>query len=123
MVSPLSSSCISRHQYFAGVLRQEVAAALIELALVNPAAFLYILNRYMSITMVFGSMVAGATSEGGAAVAFPVMTLVFGIAPPVARDFSFMIQSVGMTCASFTILYMGTRLNSHYPCVSPLGFT
>ena len=57
--------------------------------------------------MVFGSMVAGATSEGGAAVAFPVMTLVFGIAPPVARDFSFMIQSVGMTCASFTILFMG----------------
>jgi hypothetical protein len=100
-----------------------VAAALIELALVNPAAFLHILNRYMSITMVFGSMVAGATSEGGAAVAFPVMTLVFGIAPPVARDFSFMIQSVGMTCASFTILYMGTCLKSNYPCVSPPGFT
>ena len=61
---------------------------------------------YMSVTMVFGSMVAGATSEGGAAVAFPVMTLVFGIAPAVARDFSYMIQSVGMTSAAFTILYM-----------------
>lgn len=27
---------------------------------------------YMSITMLFGSLVAGATSEGGGAVAFPV---------------------------------------------------
>ena len=34
------------------------------------------------------------------------MTLVFGIAPPVARDFSYMIQSVGMTAAAFTILWM-----------------
>jgi uncharacterized protein len=49
---------------------------------------------YMSITMVFGSMFAGATSEGGAAIAFPVMTLAFNVNPQVARDFSFMIQSV-----------------------------
>lgn len=61
---------------------------------------------YMSITMVFGSMVAGCTSEGGGAVAFPVMTLALGIPPIVARDFSFMIQSVGMVGASFTILAM-----------------
>jgi len=60
----------------------------------------------MSVTMIFGSMIAGATSEGGAAVAFPVMTLALGIAPPVARDFSFMIQSVGMVAAAFTILCM-----------------
>ena len=32
------------------------------------------------------------TSEGGGAVAFPVMTLALGIAPSVARDFSLMIQ-------------------------------
>eukprot|EP00622_Pseudochattonella_farcimen_P005417 FR741028.1.p1 GENE.FR741028.1~~FR741028.1.p1 ORF type:complete len:272 (+),score=30.23 FR741028.1:57-818(+) len=65
---------------------------------------------YMSITMIFGSMLAGATSEGGAAVAFPIMTLVFGIAPPVARDFSYMIQSVGMTAAAFTILWMKVQV-------------
>ena len=58
---------------------------------------------FMSLTMVFGSFIAGATSEGGGAVAFPVMTLVFEIAPPVARDFSLMIQSVGMTAAAITI--------------------
>jgi len=61
---------------------------------------------YMSITMVFGSMLAGATSEGGAAVAFPVMTLIFGVNPVVARDFSFMIQSCGMVAAAGTILWM-----------------
>ncbi len=32
-----------------------------------------------------GSLVAGGTSEGGAAVAFPVMTLLFHISPVVAR--------------------------------------
>ena len=55
---------------------------------------------YMSITMIFGSMVAGATPEGGGAIAFPVMTLALGVKPSVARDFSFMIQSVGMTASS-----------------------
>jgi uncharacterized protein len=47
---------------------------------------------------------------GGAAVAFPVMTLVFGISPIVARDFSFMIQSIGMTAASGVILWMGVLI-------------
>lgn len=39
-------------------------------------------------------------------MAFPVMTLAFGIKPAVARDFSLMIQSCGMTAAAFTILWM-----------------
>ena len=47
------------------------------------------LPRYiMTIVMVFGSMVAGATSEGGASIAFPVMTLALNINPVIARDFS-----------------------------------
>lgn len=58
---------------------------------------------YMSITMAFGSFIAGATSEGGGAVAFPVMTLLFKIKPHIARDFSLMIQSFGMTAAALTI--------------------
>jgi len=65
---------------------------------------------YMTITMIFGSMIAGATSEGGASVAFPVMTLAFDITPVVARDFSFMIQSCGMTAAMFTVIYMGVKI-------------
>jgi uncharacterized protein len=58
---------------------------------------------HMSLTMAIGSFIAGATSEGGGAVAFPVMTLVFQVSPQVARDFSLMIQSVGMNSAAFTI--------------------
>ena len=36
------------------------------------------------------------TSEGGGAVAFPVMTLMLGVAPVIARDFSWMVQAAGM---------------------------
>ena len=58
--------------------------------------FLYFADRYvLSVTMIFGAMIAGATSEGGGAVAFPVMTLALGIRPTIARDFSILIQSCG----------------------------
>ena len=71
----------------------------------------YGLPRYiMSIVMVFGSMIAGATSEGGASVAFPVMTLALNINPVTARDFSLMIQTVGMTAAAITILSIDVPL-------------
>ena len=50
----------------------------------------------MSITMMFGSAIGGATSEGGGAVAYPVMTLALGIESGVARDFSIMCQCCGM---------------------------
>ncbi|MAS93864.1 MAG: hypothetical protein CMO55_11785 [Verrucomicrobiales bacterium] len=65
---------------------------------------LFVENWFMSVTMAFGSFVAGSTSQGGGAVAFPVMTLGFNIDPKSARDFSMMIQSVGMTSASVAIL-------------------
>ncbi|MFQ6046362.1 MAG: sulfite exporter TauE/SafE family protein [Gemmatimonadales bacterium] len=68
---------------------------------------LFATNWFMSVTMAFGSFVAGATSEGGGAVAFPVMTLVFGISPTIARDFSLMIQTVGMNAAAFAIVLLG----------------
>lgn len=61
-------------------------------------------NWFMSLTMLFGSFIAGATSEGGGAVAFPVMTLLFDIKPNVARDFSLLIQSFGMSAAAYTII-------------------
>jgi uncharacterized protein len=60
--------------------------------------------------MAGGSFIAGATSEGGGAVAFPVMTLLLKIDPHVARDFALMIQSVGMTMAACSILMSQTRV-------------
>lgn len=65
---------------------------------------------FMSVTMAFGSFIAGATSEGGGAVAFPVMTLFFKIPPAVARDFSLMIQAFGMTAASLLIIVQGIKV-------------
>ncbi len=57
----------------------------------------------ISLTMVFGSFVAGATAEGGGAIAFPVFTKLFGIASEDAKIFAFMIQSFGMTMAGLVI--------------------
>ncbi|UBM60504.1 sulfite exporter TauE/SafE family protein [Marinilongibacter aquaticus] len=69
---------------------------------------------YMTITMMFGSFVAGASSEGGGAVAFPVMTLLFDIHPKEARDFSLAIQSIGMTAASLWIIARKVKVNKEY---------
>lgn len=57
----------------------------------------------ISLTMVLGSFIAGATSEGGGAVAFPVFTKLFDIEPRDAKVFSFFIQSFGMTMAGLFI--------------------
>ena len=59
----------------------------------------------VSLTMVLGSLVGGGTSEGGGAVAFPVLTKVLAVPADQARLFSFAIQSVGMTAASITIIF------------------
>ena len=66
---------------------------------------------YIPITMSFASFIAGASCEGGGAVAFPVMTLLFDIHPHVARDFSLMIQSVGMSAAAVTIVSLGIKVS------------
>ncbi len=58
----------------------------------------------VSLTMSLGSFVAGATAEGGAAVAFPVFTKVLSIEPTTARTFGLLIQSVGMTFAGIVIV-------------------
>ncbi|VEU40647.1 unnamed protein product [Pseudo-nitzschia multistriata] len=65
-----------------------------------------VVNYYpMMVAMVLGSMIAGSTPLGGGVVAFPVSVLVLGFSPDQGRDFSLLIQSVGMTAASFLIFY------------------
>ncbi|MBX3249987.1 MAG: sulfite exporter TauE/SafE family protein [Myxococcales bacterium] len=64
----------------------------------------------LAVAMLLGSFVAGATSEGGGAIAFPVMTLLFAIPPYVARDFGLMCQTVGMGSAALVILARRTPL-------------
>ncbi len=60
--------------------------------------------RALSLTMVVGSFIAGITSEGGGAVAFPVFTKLFHIPPAMARTFGLAIQTVGMGVAAMTIV-------------------
>ena len=82
---------------------------------------LFVDRWFMTLTMCFGSFIAGATSEGGGAVAFPVMTLGFGIHPAVARDFSLMIQAVGMTSASLFIFAFGIPVERRAIVISGIG--
>ncbi len=65
----------------------------------------------VALTMVFGAFVAGASSEGGGAVAFPVFTKVLHIAPADAKLFSLACQSVGMTAAALSIIAMRIRVD------------
>ncbi len=73
-----------------------------------------------AVAMVFGSFIGGASAEGGGAIAFPVFTLLFKIAPASARNFSFAIQSVGMVSASLMILGRGIPIEKRavfYPAI------
>ena len=78
-------------------------------------------NWFMTLTMVFGSFIAGASSEGGGAIAYPVMTLIFNIDPDVARNFSFAIQSIGMTFAAIWIFISGIKIEKNYLLIAGIG--
>ncbi|MBK0378424.1 sulfite exporter TauE/SafE family protein [Mucilaginibacter segetis] len=78
---------------------------------------------FMSITMIFGSFVAGGSAEGGGAVAFPVMTLIFKIHPADARNFSLAIQSIGMTAATLWIIARKIRIEKTYLTLAFIGAT
>lgn len=83
---------------------------------------------YYPAIMVLGAFVAGSTPEGGGAVAFPALSVFLSIDREVARDFSLMIQSVGMTSASiFLMTRPGAALGAFKPLlwwipVAFLGF-
>lgn len=73
------------------------------------------------ITMIFGSFIAGASPEGSAAVAYPIFTLILKIAPPVARNFAFAIQSIGMTSASLLIIGLKLKIDWNYIIFVTIG--
>ena len=58
----------------------------------------------MAVAMAAGSYVAGSTPMGGGTVGFPVLVLLMDLPASLGRDFSFAIQSVGMTSASIYVL-------------------
>uniref|UniRef100_A0A7E4UN58 Membrane transporter protein n=1 Tax=Panagrellus redivivus TaxID=6233 RepID=A0A7E4UN58_PANRE len=65
----------------------------------------------MPVTMILGATVAGATCEGSGPVIFPVMTMLLNIEPIIARDFALMIQSCGMTSATFAVFFMRVKVD------------
>ncbi|KAK6013476.1 hypothetical protein OSTOST_21206, partial [Ostertagia ostertagi] len=71
---------------------------------------------HMPVTMILG--IVWMTSEGSGAVAFPVMTLALHIAPSIARDFSLMIQSCGMTSALMCVMFMKVKIENR--AIDPL---
>lgn len=57
----------------------------------------------IALAMTLGSYVAGSTPMGGGTVGFPVLVLFFDMPATLGRDFSFTIQSIGMTSAAIFI--------------------
>lgn len=76
--------------------------------------YLFLKHYYAVITMVAGSFIAGSSPEGSAAIAYPIFTLYLNIPPPVARNFAFAIQSIGMTSASLLILSLKIKVEWNY---------
>lgn len=64
----------------------------------------------IAAAMAAGSYVAGSTPMGGGTVGFPVLVLLLDMPATLGRDFSFAVQSVGMTSASIYILCRGQEL-------------
>lgn len=83
--------------------------------------YLILKHDYAIITMIFGSFIAGSSPEGSAAIAYPIFTLYLHIAPPIARNFAFAIQSIGMTCATILILNLKIKVEWNYIKFVTLG--
>jgi uncharacterized membrane protein YfcA len=74
-----------------------------------------------ALTMIFGSFIAGSSPEGSAAISYPIFTLLLNIPPAIARNFSFAIQSIGMTSASLLILGLRMKVEWNYIKFVTLG--
>jgi len=81
----------------------------------------------ISLTMLFASFIAGSTSLGGGAVAFPMLTKIQALPPHTAMLFGIAIQSIGMTAAA--ILIFSRHIKVEYRLIfialigSCIGFT
>lgn len=84
-------------------------------------SLLYAKRWPAALTMIFGSFVAGSSPEGSASISYPIFTLGLHIAPAIARNFSFAIQSIGMTGATLLILGLRIKVEWNYIRFVTLG--
>jgi len=84
-------------------------------------SLLYAKRWPAALTMIFGSFVAGSSPEGSASISYPIFTLGLHIAPAIARNFSFAIQSIGMTGATLLILGLRIKVEWNYIRFATLG--
>jgi len=64
----------------------------------------------IAVAMALGSYVAGSTPMGGGTIGFPVLVLLFDQPAELGRNFSFCVQSIGMTSASVFLLARRVRV-------------
>lgn len=64
----------------------------------------------IAVAMAIGSYVAGSTPMGGGTVGFPVLVLLFEQPAEFGRQFSFLIQSIGMTSAAIYLICSGRAM-------------
>ena len=58
----------------------------------------------VALVMMAAGFIAGSTPMGGGVIAYPILVLALGNTPLEFRTFSLMMQSIGMTSASWRIL-------------------
>lgn len=91
------------------------------LVLVNDLGSTLAEHWAIAIAMLFGSFVAGSTPMGGGTIGFPVLVMLLDEVPSLGRDFSFCIQSIGMTSASIWILCSRTPVDRRVIVWASLG--
>jgi len=74
---------------------------------------------YYAAVMVPAAFVAGLTPQSGGAIAFPALSVFLHVDRVLARDFSMMIQSIGLTSASvFILTRKDTVLRNYRPVLA-----
>jgi uncharacterized membrane protein YfcA len=61
-------------------------------------------HKGIALAMAAGGYAAGSTPMGGGTVGFPILVLLFKESATMGRDFSFAVQSIGMTSAAIFII-------------------
>lgn len=75
----------------------------------------------IATAMAAGSYFAGSTPMGGGTIGFPVLVLFFDLPVGLGRNFSLMVQSIGMTSAAIFILATRTKVAWRILCWAMLS--